>query len=482
MRSPVGTLLETFSTLRNAAPVPLTSALDVLRLPLGTNPAERNMSAYGNVGTLFAIVTRITESVASARWRLWRSSRSGEPEDRVPVTRHAALDLLNKPNPFMPWQEFTETFQQHVELTGECSWIIGRDPRAAIPLELWPVRPDRISPVPHPEKFLSGYVYQGPNGQSIPLELNEVIQIKMPNPLDPYRGLGPVQSVLTDLDSIKYSSEWNKNFFRNSAEPGGIIEVPERLSDDSFNELRERWNEQHKGVSRAHRVAILEHGKWVDRKYSMKDMQFNDLRTASREIIREAFGFPKSMLGTVDDVNRANAEAGEVMFARWLVVPRLTRIRAALNNDLLPLFGNAARGLEFDFDSPVPEDRVADNSELTSRASAAKALVDAGFSPDDVCMAVGLPDMEHMGSPVTTSPPDAGGMEMAARQKWVAVEHTDDNTCQPCKDNNGKVYASREAAYKDYPGGTGYINCDGLKGGNNCRGTVRKAKKRKGKR
>ena len=35
-----------------------------------------------------------------------------------------------------------------------------------------------------------------------------------------------------------------------------------------------QWEEQHRGVSRAHRVAILEQGKWIDRKYTMRDMQF----------------------------------------------------------------------------------------------------------------------------------------------------------------------------------------------------------------
>ena len=50
-------------------------------------------------------------------------------EDRIEVTSHAALDLWNKPNKFMPRQEFVETFQQHVDLTGEACWVIARDKR-----------------------------------------------------------------------------------------------------------------------------------------------------------------------------------------------------------------------------------------------------------------------------------------------------------------------------------------------------------------
>jgi hypothetical protein len=54
-------------------------------------------------------------------------------------------------------------------------------------------------------------------------------------------------------------------------------------------------------------------------------------------------------------------------------------------------------------------------------------------------------------------------------QKWVAVENIDDQSCGPCKAVNGKTYRNRADAYADYPGGTGYVNCEGR---DNCRGHV----------
>ncbi|GAA2209329.1 hypothetical protein GCM10009850_047870 [Nonomuraea monospora] len=398
-------LISGVASLINRAPIPYTGRSRTPMPFMQSNSTEAQLEAMGAVGTLFAIVHRTSNATSQVNWRLWRKAASGKPEDRVEVTRHLALDVLNRPNPFMTRQEFIETFQQHLDLTGEGWWVIGRDPRATFPMELWPLRPDRMEPVPDPTKFLAGYVYFGPDGEKVPLDLNQVIQLRMPNPLDPYRGMGPVQSILTDLDSTRYSAEWNRNFFANSAEPGGIIEVDRRLGDDEFDELRERWNEQHRGIANAHRVAILEQGKWVDRKFTQRDMQFTELRNVSREIIREAFGFPKSMLGTVDDVNRANAEAGEVMFARWLVVPRLERIKAALNAEFLPLFGSTSQGVEFDFDDPIPMDREMVNAERDSRAGAAKLLVEAGFEPKGVLAAVGLPDIPYVGRP---TPSEAG--------------------------------------------------------------------------
>ncbi|MFI9200169.1 phage portal protein [Streptomyces sp. NPDC053048] len=386
MKSPLRTLF-------NKTPVPYVAARNLAlpwRQPTG---AEAQMRAMGSVGTLFAIVNRTSNATAQVEWKLWRKSRSGLLEDRVEVTSHAALDLWNAPNKFYTRQENVEIVQQHIDLTGEGWWVIARNPRSPLPLELWPVRPDRMQPVPHPTDFLSGYMYTGPGGEQIALRTEDVIQLRMPHPLDPYRGMGPVQAILTDLDSARYSAEWNRQFFLNGAEPGGIIQVDKRLSDDEFDEMTMRWNEQHKGVANAHRVAVIEQGQWVDRKLSQRDMQFAELRSVSRDVIREAFGIPKFAIGDVDDVNRATAEASKAWFAEYLTVPRLERIKQALNNDLLPLYGPAARELEFDYCSPVPADSEAENAALVAKATAAQALIEAGAYGPEVLAAVGLPEI-----------------------------------------------------------------------------------------
>jgi len=416
VRSPLGALLE----VANRSPIPYVGKS--LSVPLfgssGSGDPVKMMRQYGQVGTLFAIVHRISNSTAAVDWQLFRKSRDARrrygpvEENRIEVVSHAALDLWNQPNPFYTRQEFVESTQQHVDLTGEGWWVVGRHPRVrSMPLDLWCVRPDRMEVVPDRENFLSGYYYKGPDGEKVPLELDEVVQLRMPNPLDPYRGLGPVQAILMDLDSTRYSAEWNRNFFINSAEPGGIIEVDKTLSDPEFTQLRDRWAEQHKGVAQAHRVAVLEQGKWVERKYTQRDMQFVQLKDVSRDIIREAFGFPKAMLGTSDDVNRAVAEAQEVVFARWLLVPRLERIKCALNYDLLPLYGEGTEDqYEFDYVNPVPEDKVAEVDDLVKRIEAALLMIEKRVEPEQAWELVGLPPLDLLEPepvpPALPQPPD----------------------------------------------------------------------------
>lgn len=355
---------------------------------------EAQLSAMEISGVVFGIVDKLAPGVAEVDWHLWKKAKSGKKEDRTEVTEHAAVDILNKPNPFYTRQKFFEACQQHYELTGESWMAVGRKPISTLPLELWPVSPMRMDPVPSAEKFLAGYVYTSPDGERVPLETSDVMFMSRPDPRNPYRGLGPIKPSMLDIESTNAAAQWNRNFFLNSAEPGGIIEVPVNLDDTQFNEMRMRWNEQHKGVANAHRVAILEHGKWVNKgSPSMRDMQFTELRGVTAAAIREAFGFPKFMTGEVADVNRASADASEAMFARWLIKPRLERWKQLLNFDFLPLFGTSASGLEFDYDDPVPANSEAENASRDSRTSAAISFIGAGLDRKKTLEIFDFPDI-----------------------------------------------------------------------------------------
>ncbi len=361
-------------------------------LPIG----ERAYEAYGSVGTLFAIVSQLANKTASAEWHLYRRTSVRDKKRRVEVLGHGFMTVWDMPNPFYTGDLFRETVQMHLDLVGEGIIVLYKV--GNIVLEMWPVRPDRIEPVKSKSEYLVGYIYTAPDGEEVPLTIDQVIQMKYPNPTDPYRGMGPVQTVLNDIDASRFSAEWNRNFFVNGARPGGIIKVDYRMEDKEFNEFVARWRQQHQGVANAHRVAVLENAEWVDTNFSMTDMQFVELRNLPRELIREAFAFPKPMLGTVDDVNRANADAGKEILAENHIEPRLRRWRSVVNTFLLPQFANG-KALELNFDDPTPVNHEAADRERNSQWGSAQKGVLAGYHPDDVAAACGLTKMRWVGIP-----------------------------------------------------------------------------------
>lgn len=386
-----------FRGLRNQAPVPFTPTRGSLFTQNPTGPiGERAYEAFGAVGTLFAIVTQIGNAVATTPWHLYRKSAARDKKRRKEVTDHAFVTVWNRPNKFYTGRYFRECVQQHIDLVGEGVIVLYKV--GGLIVEMWPVRPDRIEPVKHPTEFITGYMYTGPDGEEVPLELDQVIHIKLPNPGDPYRGMGPVQSVLNDIDASRYSAEWNRNFFINGARPGGIIKVDYRMDDNEFNQFVARWRQQHQGIANAHRVAVLENAEWQDTNFSMTDMQFVELRNLPRELIREAFAYPKPMLGTVDDVNRANSEAAKEIMATGQTIPRLSRWKDIINVFLLPQFQNGT-ALEFDYEDPTPVNIEQANAERNSQTTSYRNLVLAGVHPDDAAEACGLPQMRWVGIP-----------------------------------------------------------------------------------
>lgn len=419
MRSPIGAVVSGISRIfdQTEPPVAFRPRGQQMAYPVtltGSGGQEALMRRMEMNGTLFSIVDLFSTNVAAQDWCLYRKARSGRKEDRTPITTpHPAVTLWNKPNDFIKPRVFVQMLQQHKELVGEFWWVVVRN-AINLPESLWVVPPHRMYPVPSARDGVAGYVYLGPNGERVPLGVNDVIRSWTPHPLDSGpagRGFGVVQAILTSIDSARFSAEWNRNFFLNSAVPGGIIEVETNLDDKDFTRLQMQWGEAHQGISAAHRVGILEGGaRWVDSTISQRDMQFIELDGVTRDQIREGFRVHKHMLGQSDDVNLANAKAADFTFAKRELVNRLDVVRDALNYDLLPMFGNTGHGtgqpdVEFDYESPVPEDEEAENAERASKTTAFKTLVDAGVEPEDAALVVGLPPMRMRTQPAPAPVP-----------------------------------------------------------------------------
>lgn len=387
--------------VQNKTPVPFSS-----RRVGSTNwwnrntPAKEQIATYDVNTTVHAIVSKTALDVSLTDWHLYRKQTDqrrnyGPAQDtRVEILpeRHQASKVWAKPNPFFTQQEFVESFMQHQELTGEAYWVI--EYVGSVPIAMWVVTPERMEPVPDPDDYLAGWIYTGPDGEKVPLELNQVIQIRVPNPANALRGSTPLTSAAPDIMAGRQAAEYNNRFYQNGAVPGGVIEAPGEVNDREFDRILLQWRERHQGVNNAHRVAILENGMTFNSvSPSQKDQQYIQQRELSRETVREAWTFPKPMLGATDDVNRANAEAAEYVYAKWYVEPRLKRIRQALNNDFLPLFGSTSAGVEFDYDCPVPEDLDREAAERQSKAQAFQTYVNSGVDPEDAAMICGLPPM-----------------------------------------------------------------------------------------
>lgn len=400
------------------SPVPYTGryAASSTMMQTGLGGAGMLLNLMGTNGTLFATVSRYANATSQVCWNLYRVPAAGTRAAGAKPIFNLPTDVFARPNPFTTRQAFIEATQQHLDLVGEAWWVIAKN-ELGWPESMWLVRPDKMSPVASSQYGLAGYSYRGPDGQDVPLGLDEVIWMKQPNPADPGpagRGLGAAQTILMQVESINMSATWNRNFFVNAAVPGGVVTIDNELSDNAYRRFQMQFREGHQGIGNAHRVALLENGATFIPQFSQKDMDFANLLNTSRDVIREAFSMPKFMLGLVDDVNRATAEAADATFAAWGLVPRLERIKQALNYLYLPMFGQTGYGagqpnVEFCYDDPVPPDKDAKQAELTTKVNAFVALLGVGVTPESAAMTVDLPPMDVEEKPVIAAPPPQEG-------------------------------------------------------------------------
>lgn len=394
---------------------------------------ENQLGALEDSSTLMGIAGRKCSAQAQVEWHLYRESADGDPDKRVEDVTHWAWGLWSKPNHVETGMEFREAGAQHLMLTGERYWVLGYNKAMpGLPFEMWNARPDRMAPVRDPYRVLIGWVYRGPDGEDIPLSLREVIQTKIPHPKDPLRGLSPIKALRTSIASVRASEAWNANFFVNGAEPGGVIQFEESLTEQEWENFVARWGEQHRGVSKGHKIAVIEGGTYQPY-FNHRDMEFTVMQDKGRDRQLEAWGMPRSMLGITEDVNRANAEAGEYMFSKWVSGTDLKRDRDVLNNKLLPLFGPlVAQGWKFDFDDPTPDDGEATDRERTSKATSFKTYIDAGTDPVWAARVCELPDDVKMrqGALENRDNPPAPALPPGAGQKALP----------PGKDNEPQDY------------------------------------------
>ncbi len=324
-------------------------------------PNQREDSAYFKEykNWVFACINARAEEVASIELKL-----ENKKTDTY-IETHEVLDLLNDVNPNMTKYELFFGTQALLDLTGNAYWYLARDNEGKGKIrQIYLLSPDKVSIIINKENPIEvlGYSY-GTNKEKVMFEKNQIIHFKNFNPNGdypkPHKGVGVVESALWAIETDNEARNWNYSFFKNSARPDGILATEQILGEDEYQRLKEQWEQNYRGSKNNGKPAILESGlKWQDISKTQRDMDFIAQRTFSRDEILSLFRVPKTVVGITDDVNRANAEASDYVFARRTIKPLMERFVTVLNEYLLPEYG---ADLVFKFENPVPEDELAKN-------------------------------------------------------------------------------------------------------------------------
>lgn len=341
----LGNALKAFSGVSTMLPFSLSgfSASGILRRKsVETDPA-------GNyAGWVYAALSKRAKRIGAIDLRLYELNRAMDVEE---VYDHDVLALLGRANPMQTQYQLFYTIEMMLGIFGSAPILKDRAGGNAIQY-LWPLRPDLLKAETNGNGDIVKYEYRvGAKVQTF--DAKDVIVINEPSPKSIAVGFSPMQAASLEIDVDMQSALWNKYLLENFAEPGGVLTTEQSIDDKSFDRIKAQWEQRHAGVGNAGRWALLEKGLKAEAiGRSPKDMDLNDSRKANRNTIVAILGVPMALM-TSEDVNLANAEAAERVFAKDTIEPQMKLIVGSLNEFLI---SDYADNLELDFNSPVPED------------------------------------------------------------------------------------------------------------------------------
>ena len=299
------------------------------------------VEGYKKVVWVYACVREIATSVSSIPWSLYRKQREQDGKIKlVEVEQHALLDLLKRPNRWMSGQEFFEGCITYLNLAGNAYWELAALDGQKRPSEIYLLRPDRVKVVASRQHFIDHYIYTV-NNEKFTLDVDEVIHLKYLDPLDDYYGMSPIEAAARTIDTENEAVDWNKVFFQNAARPDGALITDQQLTDEQFERLAKQIEQDWQGTRNAHKPLLLEAGlKWMQLGLAQKDMDFSALRRMTREEICAVFGVPPVLVGILDRATYSNYEEARKSFYEETVIPMLDRLKAKLNAELVPRYGD----------------------------------------------------------------------------------------------------------------------------------------------
>ncbi len=257
--------------------------------------------------------------------------------DGAETATHPVQTLLTRPNPAQSGREMLENLYAFLMVAGNAyAELVTLD---GSPRELFALRPDRMSVVPSRSGWPEAYEY-AVNGATVRIAREQLLHLKLFNPVDDYYGLSPLEAACRSIDTHNSAASWNKAMLDNAARPSGALVfagTDNTLSTEQFERLKSELQSTYQGAANAGRPMILEGGlDWKEMGFSPKEMEFNEAKNAAAREIALAFGVPPMLLGIPGDNTYANFAEANRTFWRQTIVPLVSRVSDGLSAFLQP--------------------------------------------------------------------------------------------------------------------------------------------------
>lgn len=215
-----------------------------------------------------------------------------------------------------------------------------------------------------------GYHYQVTNnGDSFKVFPTDMIHVKSPVlDMNSLKGLGYYKILERQIGLWLAAQSHQNNYFALGSNPNSIIEVPEKLSPEKREMVREAW-EKLNGATNKHRVAVVDAGmKYQKMGFNFQELEMNVLFDSMTKQIASVFNVAPYMLGHEGKGNTyTNVETQNMNFLQQALMPSIVAWEHQLKKLFVKDDGHRAK---FNYETLLRADSK-------TRAERIKTLVDA---------------------------------------------------------------------------------------------------------
>jgi HK97 family phage portal protein len=263
-------------------------------------------------------------------------------------------------------QSLLETLAAQLLLHGNAFVQVAKD-GAGKPVELYALRPERVSVIPDGDGWPAAYEYKiGDRKLTIPVEDEagwpNLIHLKGFHPADDHYGAGCLSAAEQAVMIHNSAAAWNRSLLDNAARPSGALvfaaDDSGGLTTEQFERLKGELEQSYAGGANAGRPMVLEGGlSWQSMALSPAEMDFAELKASAARDIALAFGVPPMLLGLPGDNTYSNYREANRALWRLTLLPLAGKILTGLAEGLRPWFPGLELAVDLDRVPALAEDR-----------------------------------------------------------------------------------------------------------------------------
>ena len=284
-----------------------------------------------------------------------KNTRVRTAEVVVEITEHPFIELWNQVNSYMTSRLFRNTTVQYAQVTGDAYWYIERD-ATGLPVDLHLLPSQLVAVIPGTgDTWVASYLFgDGPLESRVRFTSDEIVHFRLPNLLNSYVGMGRTEAVMASIRLNEEAKEYNIALNENMGVPSTILSLTDpTASKATAIKFKREYDRIMQGIRKSGNTFVHTGEISVDTLGTpIKDMQYLDGQKWCRMEVLNAFGVPLS-LADVENVNKANAEAGDFQFEKFTIKPILADLEDGINDNIIPMYNEP--DLFVAFDENVPE-------------------------------------------------------------------------------------------------------------------------------